>query len=151
MSRQNGQSPAAGDPLADILEPVRDRVSELVAERNRVKVELDLLDEEIRRCERVIHAADPKSKPGPKKKSGSGTSSVSEANVTIVLAAIREHAGDEPFVSADVVGWAGVSDGVAKNAVVELRKRELVRLMGRVPAEPGQRGLTPYRYQAISE
>ena len=132
------------DPvLAQVLAPIRDRISEIETEIIELENQLAAKREELRPYRRVLVAANG-TKPGPKKKSQSarlGRDAVRETDAQIRL---RFSDGTE-FTATDVYrGWTPKetrlgSDRVTK-ATRELHSAGVIRLMRR-----GKGGSTIYR------
>jgi hypothetical protein len=148
MAGQNGPEPRpTDDAIAGILEPLRAKHAELVAERARVKLELEMLDDEIKRVDRVIRAADPTTKPGPKTKPPAAR--VSPQLVAKVLAAAKAH-GDQAFSADDLMAATGMTRGPINYSLRVLRDDDQLRLIGRMPRAEGHRGQMPYGYKVIA-
>jgi hypothetical protein len=150
MAEQNGPQPRmTDDAIAGILEPLLAKGKELLAERARVKLELDMLDDEIKRVDRIIRAADPTTKPGPKTKSKAPEHRVSPQLVAKVLAAAKAR-GDEAFSADELMAATGMSRGPINYSLRVLRDNDEVRMIGRMPRPDGHRGQVPYGYKVMS-
>jgi hypothetical protein len=147
---ENGREPGA-DVLQQILDPVKARVEELHVQRERYSVALGEVDLELRRLNKVLHAAGLLEPVASKKAPAKSTLKVSEANIAAVYQVLKERGGDEAFTYAEVAEWAGVSYDMGRMVVKELRDRELVRSVGRLPAPEGRRGLMPAAYRLMSD
>jgi len=151
---ENGQAPTGVDAILDeILAPLRGQLAELRSQKQDHLDAIAEIDVEIRKLERVEKAADPETTK-PKKGPRQNSTRISDATLAAVRAAIQENVEvDEPFTVDDVEGWT-TSIGISKSTVPVvlrlLRDDESIRLIGRVPPQPGHRGLTPYAYRLMS-
>ena len=143
----NGQAPPSADSfLEEILEPIAKQRRVLEAERQHHQLAIEMLNEEIRKLDRVLRAADPTrtpGKPGPKPKGeGRTRPRVAEAKVVAAIREIRKRVtdSDASFTSNEIRNWVKVSSSASKALMLELRERELIRFVGHAPAPPGGRG-----------
>jgi len=150
----NGQAPerSTDEVLAGILEPVRERAGELRAQKQRLVDAIAEIDAELRKLGAVERAADRDwAKPGPSGQKAKAVRGSKADTVERVLAAIREHATDEPFAAKDVRDWARCDGSTARRALDVLRAQEIVRYVGKQPRAEGQFGQLPATYRLMAD
>lgn len=144
--------------LETFIAPVRARLEEMHARKLEIetayRAERDMLDEGIRKLDRIVRAAVPhansaeaKGQTTKKKERSAGWLGIDAAKLEEVERWIRNRPDPTALVTApDVRDALGMKQAMASRAMQVLRDREVLRLMGRRPKE-GRMGQQPYQYK----
>jgi len=119
-----------------LIDPLRSEHATLTKEKQELQVQMDLINEQLRRVEKVLRAADPETY-AERKNGKREAPRVSEENIQKLLRIMWA----EPHVTHTMGSLAektGLSDGTMHYAMAELRARGDVRSVGRIPNPKGK-------------
>lgn len=125
--------------LQDVLQPVKDLQEQLVQREGDLRLELEAVVKEKRRCEAVLKAANPP-EPKPKQPESERVLYVSDEMKEKVIRAMgllwnHEALPGQPgtFTERDLLATGVASNATIYNACQVLRKEEVIRLAGVSP------------------
>lgn len=140
---------SARETIQAIVEPLWAKHEELAHERAEIRVQLDLVEDEIKKLERVLRAADPEKfvKETKANENGHGNLSgrtVAEATIDRVHKAMWADSHTEHTIGS-LAKKLGVSTATVDNAMTELRARGIARATGRVPNPSGKGSVMAFK------
>ncbi len=134
MPGKNGSSatPTWTDEIAARAQRERER---LIVARTKVRTELDRVDAEIRRCDRIQRAIEEPKAKGQKKKKAAGKASFGPERLRETVEAIRRFGPEETWTVLELheANWPDGVSAHTYSVVKALREREFVARIGKDP------------------
>lgn len=154
LSGNNGGEPRTDFDL--LAGQIGEQYERLLAEREPLKARLAELDADVKRLERMLLIARPELReqqtttpqsPKPKAKG----SRVSQATMDRVIAYMETHdpSPHRGFDRETISEQTGIEKSSVGYALNQLRREERVRLVGKRPRLPGQKGIAPMLYAVM--
>jgi hypothetical protein len=138
------------DKIEQIIAPLQSEAERLERQKSELQSQIRDINDDLKRINRILLASQRDQTVKGKIKPRPTFMKLSPTRVNDTLAAIKEHAPDQPFTRMEVVEWTNQNQKTVGDILRDLRRTEAIRLVGRAPYTEGTKGLTPYVYRVMN-